>query len=42
VSLSTYMTTSASLSWLNSLITIEEFETDITVREFVGTSYEWK
>jgi hypothetical protein len=43
VGLSTYMTTSASLSWLNSLVTIDEFEAaDIAAREFVFTSYEWK
>jgi hypothetical protein len=41
-SISTYMRTSAVLSWLNDLITLDEIEADITVQEFTSTSYEWK
>lgn len=42
VGISTYMTTSAGLSWLNDLITLDEGEADITGQEFTITSYEWK
>ena len=36
------MTTSKKLSWMNSLIVVEEAIVDEKTMEFTGTAYEWK